>query len=183
MSSAIPGKNQTLSMVPFGPIRRELLKYLQTGLSHMFHFFIKILREEPVPQFAFDPNRNQYSSAKILQSLKRMKKNDERILAITDIDLYVPELNFIFGEADVGDAVCIISLVRLRQEYYGLPKNEKLFLDRTLKEAVHEIGHTYRLGHCEDQKCIMHFSNSIQDTDIKGPHFCHRCVAKINLQQ
>jgi archaemetzincin len=67
------------------------------------------------------------------------------------------ELSFVFGEADVTLGVCIISLVRLRQEFYGLLKNENLFLERALKEAVHELGHTYRLGHCGDTRCIMHF--------------------------
>ncbi len=182
MSSPILLKNQILSIVLFGSVRREIVKFLQTELNRTLGFVTNASREEPVPEFAFDPNRNQYHATKILERLKKTKKNEERILGIVDIDLYVPELNFIFGEADIGGIVCIISLVRLRQEYYGLPKNEKLFLERTLKEAVHEIGHIYRLGHCKDQKCIMHFSNSIQDTDRKGPHFCHKCLAKINLQ-
>lgn len=182
MISTISLKNQTLSIVPFGAVQREIVKFIQTELNHTLGFVTKTLREEPVPEFAFDPSRNQYHSTKILERLKKMKRNDERILGIADIDLYVPELNFIFGEADTGGMACIISLVRLRQEYYGLPKNEKLFWERTLKEAIHEIGHTYRLGHCKDQKCIMHFSNSIQDTDRKGPHFCHKCMAEINLQ-
>src|SRR5574337_338076 len=66
-----------------------------------------------------------------------------------------------------------------RQEFYSLPKNENLFLERALKEAVHELGHTYRLGHCGDTRCTMHFSNSLQDTDIKGPDFCPRCKLKL----
>ena len=101
------------------------------------------------------------------------------MLGIVDVDLYMPELNFVFGEADVTHGVSVISLVRLRQEYYGLPKNEKLFLERALKEAVHKLVHTYRLGHCGDTGCIMHFSNSLRDTDIKGPDFCPRCKLKL----
>src|SRR3990167_7486042 len=117
--------------------------------------------------------------SKILEWLKNIPVMDTRILGIVDIDLYVPELNFVFGEADVAHGVCIISLVRLHQEFYGLPKNENLFFERALKEAVHEVGHTYRLGHCGDTRCIMHFSNSLQDTDIKGPDFCRRCKLKL----
>ncbi len=163
-------------MVPFGTIQREIIHFLHVELTTLFDFMVKILTDEPIPQFAFDPKRNQYHSTKILDWLKKMRANDERILSITDVDLFVPELNFVFGEADVIGKVCIISLVRLRQEYYGLPKNEKLLLERTLKEAIHELGHTYRLGHCENPKCIMHFSNSIRDTDRKGPGFCRKCM-------
>ncbi len=182
MRSVIPFKNQILSIVPFGAIDKEILNSLQTELTQILGFVTRILREEPVPGFAFDPKRNQYHSTKILERLKKIKRSDERILGIANVDLYVPGLNFVFGEADTVSEVCIISLIRLRQEYYSLPKNEKLFLERVLKEAIHEIGHTYRLGHCEDPKCIMHFSNSIRDTDVKGPLFCRKCMTKVIIK-
>ena len=172
-------KTQSLLIVPFGTIRKEVLVFLQNELIRTFGFDVRIAREEPIPQYAFDPKRRQYHSTKILEWLKNIPVMDTRILGIIDLDLYVPELNFVFGEADIAHGVCVISLVRLRQEYYGLPKNEKLFLERALKEAIHELGHTYRLSHCRDPRCIMHFSNSLQDTDIKGPDFCPRCKLKL----
>ncbi|HHT9144751.1 MAG TPA: archaemetzincin family Zn-dependent metalloprotease [Candidatus Wunengus sp. YC61] len=172
-------KTQSLLIVPFGTIRKEVLVFLQNELIRTFGFDVRIAREEHIPQYAFDPKRRQYQSTKILEWLKNIPVMDTRFLGIVDLDLYVPELNFVFGEADVAHGVCVISLVRLRQEFYGLPKNEKQFLERALKEAVHEIGHTYRLGHCGDTRCIMHFSNSLQDTDIKGPDFCSRCKLKL----
>ncbi len=172
-------KTQSLLIVPFDSIRKDVLVFLQNELTRMFGIDVKIAREEHIPQYAFDPKRRQYHSTKILEWLKNIPVMDTRILGIIDLDLYVSELNFIFGEADVAHGVCIISLVRLRQEFYGLPKKENLFLKRALKEAVHELGHTYRLGHCGDTRCIMHFSNSLQDTDIKGPDFCPRCKLKL----
>lgn len=170
---------ELLLIVPFGSIPGEILEYLHIELTRTFGFDVKIAKTEPVPQYAFNPKRNQYHSTKILERLRGLKLKDARVLGVADIDLYVPELNFVFGEADIGDKICIISLVRLRQEYYGLPKNENLFLLRSLKEAIHELGHTYGLGHCKDQRCIMHFSNSLKDTDIKGPDFCPRCRVKL----
>lgn len=170
---------QLLSIIPFGSIGKEILHFLQVGLTNMFGFYTRIFNAQPIPQYAFNPKRNQYHSTRILERLKRIKTKEELILGIVDVDLYVPELNFVFGEATIAGRVCIVSLVRLRQEYYGSPKNDKLFLERTLKEAVHEIGHTYGLGHCDDSKCIMHFSNSLRDTDIKGPNFCPGCEVKI----
>ena len=172
-------KTQSLLIVPSGTIQKEVLVFLQNELIRIFGFDVRMAREEPIPQYAFDPKRRQYHSTKILEWLKNIPVMDTRILGVVDLDLYVPELNFVFGEADVTHGVCIISLVRLRQEFYSLPKNENLFLERPLKEVVHELGHTYRLGHCADTRCIMHFSNSLQDTDIKGPDFCPRCKLKL----
>jgi len=171
--------DQPLIIIPFGQIQREILEFLRIELAQIFSFDVKIAKTEPTPQYAFDPKRRQYHSTKILEWLKSIPVMNTQILGIIDLDLYVPELNFVFGEADVAHGVCIISLVRLRQEFYDLPKNENLFLERVLKEAVHELGHTYRLGHCGDARCIMHFSNSLQDTDIKGPDFCPRCRLKL----
>lgn len=172
-------KREQLYIVPFGLIQKEVSVFLQCELTRRLGFDVKIHEAEPVPHYAFNQKRNQYHSTKILEMLKRQRIKEERILGIIDCDLCVPELNFVFGEADIGSNVCIISLVRLRQEYYGLSKNDDLFLLRTLKEAIHEIGHIYLLGHCTDPKCIMHFSNSLRDTDIKGPDFCDRCKLKL----
>jgi len=116
----------------------------------------------------------------LLEALGGAEKG-ERVVGIVDVDLYVPRLNFVFGEADVGSGTAIVSLIRLRQEYYGLSPNPDLFLERATKEIVHELGHTFGLGHCPDNKCVMHFSNSLPDTDLKGPHFCYKCRPRIIL--
>ena len=103
----------------------------------------------------------------------------DKCLGIVDLDLYSPGLNFIFGEADINSGVAIISLCRLRQECYGLPQDEGLLIDRTIKEAVHELGHTYHLSHCGDTKSVMHFSNNLADTDIKSASFCSKCQQRL----
>jgi len=127
---------------------------------------------------AYDSQRKQYLSSKLLASLKKSER-EERVIGIADVDLYVPRLNFVFGEADIVSGTAIVSLCRLRQEYYGLAPDEALFLERATKEIVHELGHTFGLGHCPNNKCVMHFSNSLADTDLKEASFCSRCRPKI----
>jgi archaemetzincin len=105
--------------------------------------------------------------------------NSGKKVQVPDIDLYVPELNFVFGEADVSSGITVISLTRLRPEFYGLRPDRNLLHERAIKEAIHEIGHTYGLGHCRNIKYIMHFSNSLKYTDIKGPGFCNICRSKL----
>lgn len=103
----------------------------------------------------------------------------DRVLGVTEVDLYVPGLNFVFGEAQPPHGPAVISLFRLRPEFYGEPPNEELYLGRASKEAVHEVGHTLNLGHCRDPGCVMFFSNSILDTDRKNLGFCRRCRERI----
>jgi archaemetzincin len=126
--------------------------------------------------FAYNPERKQYHSSAILGKLSQIGPGGcDRALGIVDVDLYVPDLNFVFGEADVATKMAVIATKRLRPEYYGSAQDERLFLERTLKESVHELGHTYGLGHCPNNKCVMHFSNSLADTDIKSSSFCDSC--------
>lgn len=133
--------------------------------------------------FAYHPRRKQYSSSTILDGLKTIKNKEcDRLLTIVDVDLYMPELNFVFGEADFQVKIAVISTVRLPRRFYGLPKDNQLFLERVTKEAIHELGYTYGLPHCSDQKCMMHFSNSLRDTDFKSYSFFQNCKKKLELK-
>ncbi len=108
--------------------------------------------------------------------------SDGRVLGVTRVDLYTPDLNFVFGQAQLNGKFAVISIARLEPVFWGERPNSDLFRERILKEAVHELGHNYGLGHCPDRKCVMHFSNSIADTDIKGEGFCDKCARKIDLE-
>ena len=90
-------------------------------------------------------------------------------------------MNFVFGEAYKGGRVAAIYLQRLRQEFYSLESNKSLFHERIVKEAIHELGHTFGLVHCANKSCVMHFSNSLYDTDIKENKFCLYCKNKLRL--
>jgi archaemetzincin len=130
----------------------------------------------------FNKSRNQWNSKNILRwiSRKTLSKNDTKILAICDFDAYSDGLNFVFGEAQMGGRVRAIYLSRLKQEFYGLTSDTELLQQRITKESVHELGHLFRLSHCERRSCIMHFSNSLHDTDFKGYYFCERCIAMLS---
>ena len=166
-----------ITLLPLGEIEAEILKTLTDRLNEAFHRPVEIGEGRNLPQRAYNPDRRQYFSSQILNEIRQVisPTKGEKVLVISDIDLYVPQLNFVFGEAELGGHFAIISLARLRQSFYGLPENRALFLDRTAKEAIHELGHTYGLGHCPHPECVMHFSNSLQDTDRKEASFCQHC--------
>ena len=127
----------------------------------------------------FDKDRKQWISDRILNWLLEINNpnSNTKLLAICDLDAYSDELNFVFGQAHLGGRVAAIYLPRLREEFYVVTKTDKnmLFQLRVIKEAVHELGHAFGLRHCENSKCVMHFSNSLRDTDFKDDKFCQRC--------
>jgi len=169
-----------LRLIPVGNVDNKILKKIKDGLEQTFGCPSKIEKEIDNLAQAYDPRRKQYSAPVLLSILKTQRvEKDEKVLGISDIDLYAPGLNFVFGEADTLSEVAIISLHRLRQDYYGLPPDEVLFQDRATKEAIHELGHTFGLGHCPDTRCIMQFSNTLADTDWKLAVFCNQCHPKL----
>jgi len=163
-----------------GNIADEVMERLKGEVGGIFHCPVEIKAGFSDLAQAYNPQRKQYFSSKLLASLKK-SEGEERVVGVADVDLYVPRLNFVFGEADIGSGKAIVSLCRLRQEYYGLAPDEALFLERATREIVHELGHTFGLGHCPNTKCVMHFSNSLADTDLKEASFCNKCRPKIIL--
>jgi len=106
----------------------------------------------------------------------------DMIVGLTGVDLYVPDLNFVFGLASPGRGAAIVSTHRLQAAFYGRPPDQSMLLRRAVTEATHELGHLLALGHCEDRRCVMYFSNSILDTDAKGYAMCPRCYALADSQ-
>jgi len=131
----------------------------------------------PIPREAYDSSRRQYHSTHILAKVSNYVRRAQAqyVLGVTEADLYVPSLNFVFGEAQRPGNAALISLRRLKPEFYREPPSKEVFHERALKEAVHEIGHTLSLGHCSNPLCIMFFSDSIRNTDRKRTEFCEKC--------
>ena len=161
---------------PVGEVDKNVLEFLRERLSETFGSCV-ILRPLDIPKDAYNPIRGQFNSTVILRILPEVC---DVVLGVTEVDLYADNLNFVFGEAELFGKRAIISLKRLRQEFYGLPEDEELLRIRALKEAIHEIGHVLGLKHCKG-KCVMRFSNSILEVDMKNWWFCEDCLKKLNF--
>jgi archaemetzincin len=155
------------------------LEHLAAGLARVFRTPCNVRPGLLDPAFALDPRRNQYHSTAILQRLERIADPDARVLAVTTLDLYVPVLTFVFGEAQLEGNCAVVSIARLDEQFYGLPHREDLLHERLLKESVHELGHTFGLRHCPDWQCVMASSHGVERLDIKSSDFCKSCHREV----
>jgi archaemetzincin len=132
------------------------------------------------PQFAFEAQRAQFNSTLLLRRIvERKPPHARRVLGLTAGDLFIPMLSFVFGQAQLGGPGAIVSLARLRQEFYGLPPDQELLSGRLRKEVLHELGHTLSLVHCPDPACVMSLATGIQQVDGKSSEYCESCRALI----
>jgi archaemetzincin len=170
-----------ITLVPIGLDEEDILESLIEDLKRAFACQVRIATRLEVPANSYNSRRNQYQAPLFLAALCRGLDPDkkEKILGITDKDLYVQGLNFVFGQAELPGVFAVISLARLHQSYYDLPEDRGLFLKRVTKEAVHELGHTFGLKHCSNSDCVMFFSNSLYDTDRKSDEYCQSCKSRI----
>ena len=172
-----------IDTVAVGDVDTEVLEQLARGLAQELAAEVAVRAPVPLPPDTYNAGRCQYSSTEVLRHVSGTSRPAPGILlAVTSADLYVPELNFVFGEAHPATRSCIISLARLgvarADARAGSPAGRERLLERALTEAIHEIGHVLGLGHCSCRTCVMFFSNSILDTDRKGHRFCDKCCQR-----
>lgn len=165
-----------IALVPVGNFDRRLAQRLCAPLAAEFAAECRLLPQSLDPQAAFHAERAQYHSTELLAGLQPFAADANwRVVGLAAVDLYIPILTFVFGEAQMGGPCAVLSTQRLRQESYGLPSDPELLVLRTLKEAVHELGHTVGLTHCDDYQCAMAASHSVEWIDLKGAGLCQHC--------
>lgn len=174
-----------VTIVPIGEVDSNHLEYLKEALKLQFDDCI--LKDGiSISKNAYVPGRKQYDVSVLLRSLTEaypVVPENTKVLGITVQDIFTSGLNFVFGQAQIGGSYAVISICRLNPRYYGNSPDESLFRKRICIEAVHELGHTLGLKHCPNRRCVMHFSNSLMDTDIKSNRFCSRCLVKSEVTE
>lgn len=165
----------TVIVSPLGNIDETLLKSIRIQIDRTFAFATEIHPLLKSLEFAHDPERDQYYSTRILQRLSELAPSHAlKVLAVVQVDLFIPILTHVYGEAQLGGRSCVISTLRLSRD---LPPAGHLqtYQERITKETIHELAHTFDLRHCKDRACIMHYCRSIRDVDQKSQQLCRYC--------
>jgi archaemetzincin len=161
-------------------VDHEILEWLRNEMGDRLMATVRTLSSMPLPPESFEARRNQYYSTRILKEmLGNVPRDALKLLGVTDKDLCIPILTYVFGEAQVGGTAAVVSLARLRQEHYGLTPDRPLLLERLRKESLHELGHTFGLFHCPSRECVMYLSNTVVDVDTRGRDFCTGCQSVV----
>jgi len=176
-------RTAVIYIAPMGSVPRDFIGPLAKRVLEVYETPVKIRTPGFDWHSAFDGRRNQYNSTTMLEALHGDTMCDDcKVVGVIDVDLFVPVLTFVFGEAELGGRVAIASSFRLHNSFYGLPENEELVVERLEKEVNHELGHTFGLVHCENPTCVMHASTAVEEVDLKASDLCRACRRSIGME-
>jgi archaemetzincin len=170
-------QGERIVIAPIETFAEKLLERIGNEVERIYGWGARVRPLLRNVDFAFDARREQYHSTEILKKLAaRAPGGTRKILALTKVDLFIPILTYVYGEAQLGGTACIISTHRLQTEAAtGQPVKGSLE-ERTVKEAIHELGHTFNLRHCPEHTCIMHYCRNVADVDRKSEQLCRHCT-------
>lgn len=167
--------DHSIVIVPIGSFDLELIESISNAIKRVFGFQSEIMPLLQDISFAYDAGRKQYHSTPILTRLAgKVPSTAARALALVKVDLFIPILTHVYGEAQLGGKACMISTFRLNEGHPHVNLQEP-FLGRIVKEAIHELGHTFKLKHCKDPACLMHYCRNERDVDRKSDELCRYC--------
>jgi len=172
----------TITILSFGRFERGFLEKISKVVVNVFNSSV-ILKEAHVDISEFyDPIRRQYNGDKLLKVVDAMNVlGDSKTIGLFNVDLFIPILTYIFGQAQLNGKTAIASQYRLSNERYGMPADENLLIQRFTKEVIHELGHTFGLIHCHTSTCVMRSSTYVEDIDQKEVQLCEKCRVGLGL--
>ena len=167
-------------ILPIDTDSSSWIEPLEMSIRRVFGFHTKRLTRKIALEKTFDLKRSQYNASQILlQVIANPPPDALKILGIVNVDLFIPVLTFVFGEAQLRGMGSLVAMQRLNSTFYGLPENRERLTERLVKEAIHELGHNFGLFHCANPRCVMRSSTYVEDIDYKSNEMCERCREKL----
>ncbi len=171
-----------ITLVSFGHFKNDFLERLVNGVSNEFQIQVRLKEGLIDLSDYYDPVRRQYKGNELLKEVEtRYSFDSNKTIGIFNVDLFIPILTYIFGQAHLGGNTGIVSIYRLSNERYGIDADENVLLERAIKEVIHELGHTFGLIHCHTSTCVMRSSTYVEDLDQKSINLCINCKSAIVL--
>jgi len=168
-------KKFMIGVVPVGDTPVFVAKATAAHISGYLNLPTEILPALDTPSFAYDEKRLQYNAGIIIKTYETLEFGCEKVVALLDIDLFIPLFTHVFGEAKLGGKCALASIFWLKMERDGSCPAPSLVYERAAKVALHELGHLFKLRHCEDNRCLMHFSGDLEQLDRTPIYFCRYC--------
>lgn len=174
---------ENITLISYGYFEKELLERIVGDVEREFSLPAKTLDGHLDLSEFYDPARRQYDGNRLLMKIDSVYASDTaKTLGIFNVDLYIPILTYIFGQAFLNGRTGIASIYRLNNERYGIKSDEKIFVDRIRKEIIHELGHTFGLIHCRNSTCVMRSSTYVEDIDQKSHQLCGKCRSNLGVE-
>jgi len=174
-------ESQGIILVSCGLFEKKLTGRVAADVSREFQYPVGLKDCSLDISHFYNPGRRQYDANKLLNMITQRAPVDAiKVVGMVRVDLYIPILTYIFGQASLGGYTGVASLYRLRNEHYGLDPDFDLLIDRFSKVIIHELGHAFGLIHCSNPICVMRSSTYVEDLDQKNKQFCYRCRAELN---
>jgi archaemetzincin len=172
---------QYITLISFGYFEEDFLRKIAEAVNHEFHFSVNIKEGHLDLSEFYDPGRRQYNGTRLLKEVDFLYSSDSnKTLGLFSVDLYIPILTYIFGQAFLNGRAGIASHYRFSNERYGMKMDDRFITDRFKKEIIHELGHTFGLIHCHIPTCVMRSSTYVEDIDQKSASICIKCRNEIN---
>ncbi len=174
---------QNITLISFGFIEKDFLELTAEAVNQEFQSQVNIKEGHIDLSDFYDPGRRQYNGNNLLEYVDSLSFQDSaKTLGLFNVDLFIPILTYIFGQAFLGGHCGIASYYRLDNERYGMKSDSRFLLERFKKEVIHELGHTFGLIHCQNPACVMRSSTYVEDIDQKKQHFCFSCLTRLGLK-
>jgi archaemetzincin len=174
--SPMASKKRIIGIVPIGDVPELAPKVIAAHIDGYLKLSAEILTPLELPAIAFDEIQLQYDAAKILRCFESGPYDSyDKVIGVFDGDLFIPTFAYVFGEAKQGGKHAVLSLFRLAKVQKGHFPPSAIVCERAAKVALHELGHLYNLSHCDDKKCLMHYSGGLADIDDIPLYFCRYC--------
>lgn len=171
---------ENITLISFGYFEKGLLELIVDDIEREFLVPVKTREGYLDLSDYYDPARKQYNGNDLLKEIElRFASDTTKTLGLFNVDLFIPILTYIFGQAFLNGRSGIASIYRLSNERYGIKKDQEIFVDRIRKEVIHELGHTFGLYHCSNPTCVMRSSTYVEDIDQKEHSLCHKCKAEL----
>ena len=173
---------ENITLISFGYFEKGLLELIVDDVEREFSIPVKIREGYMALSEHYDLSRKQYNGNELLKVVdQRFGAETTKTLGLFNIDLFIPILTYIFGQAFLNGRCGIASIYRLSNERYGIKKDQTVFVDRIRKEVIHELGHTFGLIHCSNPSCVMRSSTYVEDIDQKDARLCDKCRGELGL--